>query len=171
MSMITPNKMVMANSASVVSLTREVIEQHRVGKYVPVHVLKSLIASPRLFDVYVRDFDGSDAVLAGGSFLDLHTMLADDYQKTYAISLARWEGIRERYVEVSSFYYRDATISKLEIWPFDPSVLTHTQMSLAVAVSINDLELLEEPRLCGALRDLLNDFGVEFFWEPRAYDS
>lgn len=170
MSTITPRKMVMANSANLVSLAREAIEQHRVGKLVPIHVLKSIIASPRLFDIYVQDFKDDEAVLAGDSFLDLHTMLADDYQKTFAISLSRWQDVRELYTEVNSFHYRDARISKLQIWPFEPSVLSHAQMSLAVAVSINDLELLEEPRLCGALRDLLYDFGVEFFWEPRAYD-
>lgn len=79
--------------------------------------------------------------------------------------------VRELYVEVDSFHFRDASVSKVQVWPYDPRGLSPEQMRLAVAVSYTDSELLEEPRLCGALSNLLSEYRVEFYWERRTYDS
>ncbi|WP_395589289.1 hypothetical protein [Pseudomonas sp. TR47] len=171
LNLLVSTKMVMANSSNSVSLAKQLFSLYEDGQSVPVHELKSLISSPRLFDVYLKDFLGGEAILAGDSFLDLHTNLADSPQKTYAIKMSDWEVVRELYVEVDSFHFRDTSVSKVQVWPYDPRSLSPEQMRLAVAVSYTDSELLEEPRLCGALRNLLSEYRVEFFWERRVYDS
>jgi hypothetical protein len=96
-------------------------------------------------------------------------MLGDDLQKTYAISIAQWETLSHEYVEVPQYDFRDRSISKIQVWPFDPMDLSAEQMKLSVAVSFNDEEMQDEPRLCGALRDLMEDYELEFFWETRSY--
>lgn len=171
MNLLVSTKMIMANSSNSVVLAKQLFSFYKDGESVPIHELKSLISSPRLFDVYLKDFVGSEAILAGDSYLDLHTNLGDSIQKTYAITLGDWEVVCELYAEVDSFHFRDASISKVQVWPYDPRSLSPEQMRLAVAVSYTDSELLEEPRLCGALRELLSEYRVEFFWERRAYDS
>lgn len=171
LNLLVSTKIVMASSSNSVALAQQLFSFYEAGKSVPIHELKSLISSPRLFDVYLKDFVGSEAILAGDSFLDLHTNLADSLQKTYAITLSDWEVVRELYVEVDSFHFRDASVSKVQVWPYDPRGLSPEQMRLAVAVSYTDSELLEEPRLCGALSNLLSEYRVEFYWERRTYDS
>ncbi|HGY9618731.1 TPA: hypothetical protein ACOJNU_000804 [Pseudomonas putida] len=168
---LVSTKVVMASALNSVALAKQLFSYYEDGQSVPIHELKSLISSPRLFDVYLKDFVGGESILAGDSFLDLHTNLADSLQKTYAITLADWEVVRELYVEVDSFDFRDASVSKVQVWPYDPRSLSPEQMRLAVAVSFTDSELLEEPRLCGALRALLSEYRVEFYWDRRAYDS
>jgi len=50
---------------------------------------------------------------------------------------------------------------RLQLWPFDPYSLNERQLRLAVAVSFTDLELLNDPRLSGALEELLEDYNID----------
>lgn len=127
----------------------------------PWRVLRSRVSSPRLADVYVKDFDPAGCAEVGDSFLEKHTMLADRPQRTYGMSLERWRQISSSMTEVETFVFRDATVSQIQIWPFDPRSLAPEAMKIAVAVSYTALELIREPRIVGALNDLLREYNLQ----------
>jgi hypothetical protein len=62
---------------------------------------------------------------------------------------------------VESFPFGDLSISRLQIWPFDPRELSLEAMKLAVAVSYHDMELIYEPRIFGAINELLAEYNIE----------
>lgn len=59
--------------------------------------VRDCISNPRIRDFYVRDLDASGLPLAGISALSEISMLADNWQKTYAISLMAGETGRGRF--------------------------------------------------------------------------
>ncbi|WP_439850012.1 hypothetical protein ACTACG_17210 [Pseudomonas syringae] len=162
---------VMANHPDVISLVRVFLEYERHSKQtaVPLYILKACVSSPRLFDVYLRDFPRNSFLEVGDSYLDSRTMLADLAQKTYGISITDWNLIKDHYRNAENFLPNDNSISRVQIWPFDPRSLSPEQLKLAVAVSYSDLELYREPRLSGALRNLLIDYNIESYSEPPTY--
>ncbi|OBS33017.1 hypothetical protein A9K81_20370 [Pseudomonas syringae pv. syringae] len=127
----------------------------------PWLVLRSCISSPRLTDVYVKNFDPGECAQVGDSFLDKHTMLADRPQRTYGVSLEQWGQILSSITVVETFAFRDETVSRIQIWPFDPLSLAPEAMKIAVAVSYTTLELIREPRIIGAINDLLREYNVQ----------
>jgi len=127
----------------------------------PWRVLRACVSSPRLADVYVKDFDSAGFTEVGDSFLERHTMLADRPQKTYGVSLERWGQISSSITEIETFAFRDATVSQIQIWPFDPLSLAPEALKIAVAVSYTALELIREPRIVGAINDLLRQYNVQ----------
>lgn len=126
----------------------------------PIFMLRSIVSSPRLKDVFVRDFPVDDLVQVGDSYLDKHTMLADQPQKTYALSQVEWQRRESQANVVSEFHFRDTSVSKLQVWPFDPRNLDEEQLRIAVAVSFTEFEVFDEPRLSLSLGDLLADLSV-----------
>src|SRR5450830_2202164 len=145
----------------------EKLTRHLASEYTlkdgssPWWVLRSLVSSPRLADIYVIGFDPDGYPEVGDSFLDKHTMLADRPQRTYGVSLERWGQISSSITEVKTFAFRDATISRIQIWPFDPLSVVPEAMKIAVAVSYTTLELIREPRIVGAINDLLREYNVQ----------
>jgi hypothetical protein len=127
----------------------------------PWRVLRSRVSSPRLADIYVRGFDPAGCTEVGDSFLEKHTMLADRPQRTYGMSLDRWKEVSPSITEVETFAFRDGTVSRIQIWPFDPLSLSPEAMRIAVAVSYTSLELIREPRIVGAVNDLLREYNVQ----------
>jgi hypothetical protein len=128
---------------------------------IPMRVLKALVSSPRLADFYVRDFSSDGYIHVGDSFLDRFTMLADMPQKTYGLSLHRWNEISSELVMVSDYDFRDLTITRIQVWPFDPRDLHLDSLKVAVAVSYTALELVREPRIVGALNELLRLYNFQ----------
>lgn len=94
-------------------------------------------------------------------------MLADRPQRTYGVSLERWKEISLSITEVETFGFRDVTVSRIQIWPFDPLSLSPEAMRIAVAVSYTSLELIREPRIVGALNDLLREYNFQADPEER----
>jgi hypothetical protein len=165
-------KMIMANHPDAVEIAKAEMREssyYSENGNTPLFVLSSIISSPRLFDVFWKDVGLQGLIQAGDTFVDKYTGLADNRQKTYAISLAQWIDISGRYDEVDKYEKLDISISKIQVWPFDPSTLSFEQMVLAIGVSYNEEELKEEPRLCGALRHLMREYRVEYYWEGREY--
>jgi hypothetical protein len=109
----------------------------------------------------VKGFDPAGCIEVGDSFLEMHTMLADRPQRTYGVSLERWGEISSSITEVETFAFRDGTVNKIQIWPFDPLSLSPEAMKIAVAVSYTSLELIREPRIVGALNDLLREYNLQ----------
>lgn len=126
----------------------------------PIFMLRSIVSSPRLKDVFVKDFPIDDLVQVGDSYLDKYTMLADQPQKTYALSHTEWQRRESQTHVISSFHFRDTSVVKLQIWPFDPRTLNEEQLRIAVAVSFTEFEIFDEPRLSLALSELLVDLPV-----------
>ncbi|HEN8800257.1 TPA: hypothetical protein U8251_002856 [Pseudomonas putida] len=165
-------KMIMANHTNATELVKiRMLESPYYNEEgdTPFFVLASLVSSPKLFEAFWENVPPDLFVQAGDTFLDKHTMLADNPQKTYAISIADWQKFSTTYVDVEQYEHDDTSISKIQIWPYDPRMLTFQQMVLSVGMSFSDVDLQEEPRLCGALRDLMKDYRVEYYWEPRRY--
>lgn len=135
----------------------------------PFFVLASIVSSPRLFDVFWKDVPAEKFTKAGDTFVEQHTMLTDNRQKTYAISFADWKELDGTYTEVEQYEDTDGSISKVQIWPYDPRTLNFEQMVLSIGMSFTEEEFKEEPRLCGALRELMKDYKVEYHWEKRRY--
>lgn len=94
-------------------------------------------------------------------FLDKHTMLADGPQRTYGVSLERWSQISTSAKVIEAFPFRDSAVSRLQIWPFDPLRLSNEAMKIAVAVSYTGLELIREPRIVGAINELLRAYNFQ----------
>jgi hypothetical protein len=55
----------------------------------------------------------------------------------------------------------------VQVWSIDPSLLSEQQARLAIALSYTRLELYAEPRIIGALNDILESIG--FFIDPERY--
>ncbi|MEM8119957.1 hypothetical protein Q4R94_21040, partial [Morganella morganii] len=82
--------------------------------------VRDCISNPRIRDFYVRDLDASGLPLAGISALSEISMLADNWQKTYAISLDGWRDRQGSLQLVDGFHFRDPSISIVQVWYCDP---------------------------------------------------
>ncbi|MGV8865022.1 MAG: hypothetical protein ACOH2T_28215 [Pseudomonas sp.] len=127
----------------------------------PLRVLRTLVSSPRLADFRVRNFNTDGYAMVGDSFLDEHSMLADWSQKSYGVELSRWRQIYPTLEIVSDYELRDELITRVQVWSFDPKVLGFEAMKIAVTLSYTDLELYRQPRLVGALNDLMQMYNLE----------
>ncbi len=88
-------------------------------------------------------------------------MLADRPQRTYGVGVERWGHISSSLTVVETIGFRDSSISRVQIWPFDPLSLAPEAMKIAVAVSYTALELIREPRVVGAINDLLHAYNFQ----------
>lgn len=153
-----PN-LLMPNAPDLVQKVRDYLD-----RFDPPHkivYLRSLVSSPRLSDHFVRNLDSRSLVPVADSFLSEHTMLGDHRQRSFGVSLEAWAQMRDRVEIVQDFHFTDTTVCRIQVWPFDPSTLDLEAMKIAVALSITDLEMDYEPRICGAVRDLLIDYKIE----------
>lgn len=155
--------LIMANHPNLVAH----VEAHFLNEYVlsdgrsPMRVLKALVSSPRLADFCVRGFVADGHQEVGDSLLDRFTMLADLPQKTFGVPLAEWSQIAPMLEILPEYDFRDQTITRLQVWPFDPCDLSIESLKLAVAVSYTELELVREPRIVGALNELLLTYNFQ----------
>lgn len=149
----------MANTPQLLGHLRKELQYEFSQGKVSFHEVRNLVSSPRLFDHYVRDAPIDLLAGAGSTYLDEHTMLADRYQKTYAVSIEKWREIEKTVEIISDFELTDQTISNIQIWPFEPTSLSVEQFRIAVALSFTRSELLYEYRTCGALDTLLEQYG------------
>ncbi|NPZ50824.1 hypothetical protein DZ952_024490, partial [Pseudomonas aeruginosa] len=96
------------------------------------------------------------------------SMLADNWQKTYAISLDGWRDRQGSLQLVDGFHFRDPSISIVQVWYCDPLEIHSHELSwlLALAVSFTDCELRRCERTCGAINEVLlpHGFALEDSW-------
>lgn len=121
--------------------------------------VRSVVSSPRLMSFSARCFSHPGLVIAGESYLSQHTMIADDYRKTYAISHENWLdicGVAELLEVCEPF---DNTVMSIQIWPFKPEELDRFSMAVAVALSFSPAELMAESRISLAIDELLSEWG------------
>lgn len=165
-------KLILANDADALLIATDRLNKlWKVRGRSPLFMLRSIISSPRLADVYVRDFSTDGLRRVADSFLCDHTMLGDLDHPTFGIEMSRWRQMDWPTLEAKDVRSHYENISRLQIWPFDPNELGEDQMRLAVAVSFTDLELFEEPRLSLAVDDLLEEFKIDCEFNYRSRRS
>ncbi|WP_059396147.1 hypothetical protein [Pseudomonas putida] len=156
-------KMIMANSPDLLEyVAREVASRGALG----FSQLRSLISSPRLADYWIQDLNLDGLVEVGDSFLTKYSMLGDWDYKSYGIELSAWERIKGESVmlergDLKAADARRSCVTRLQIWPFDPSTLGTEAMKLAVAVSYAPLELIYESRIVRAINEMLEAYGID----------
>lgn len=146
----------MANRDNLIEDLRERLRDS--DSLIDLDEVRSVVSSPRLFDVTVQDLNES-LVSVGDTFLDQRTMLADWPQRTYGVSLEQWKTLSSKAQLIESLHHNDTSVSKIQVWSFEPGSLTETQMRLAVALTYTPAELRAESRIVGALNHVLNDLG------------
>lgn len=154
----SPHRLVMASKSDLHQYLRAVMEITPSSDPVNLKEVRNFVSSPRLFDVYIKGPATEHMVPVGDTFLDMHTMLADKPQKTYAISLRAWEHNQDKFRVVEYYAPSDQSIIQLQIWPFEPNALDHFQMSTAVAMAYTRGELDAESRISSALDELLSPY-------------
>jgi hypothetical protein len=153
-------RVIMANTPQLIRYLRDELSYEFSNGLVELHKIRNLVSSPRLFDVYVRGAPIELLVEAGSTFLDRHAMLADRYQKTYAISIDKWEQTRYCVDIITEFKPQHRTISNIQVWPYEPSSLNYEQLRIAVALSFTRAAFLYESRISSALNEILSASGI-----------
>ncbi|MFZ6045800.1 hypothetical protein ACFW0H_06720 [Pseudomonas sp. CR3202] len=159
MAPIKATAVVMANHPHLLEHIRGALAWEFERGPVELKLVRNLVSSPRLMSFYVKPFTHLELSVAGDSYLDERTMLADDYRKTYAISINAWQGIAEQVEFVEEFLPRDTSVMKLQIWPFAPNSLSDFAMAVAVALSFTPGELMQEDRISLAIDELVSQYG------------
>ncbi len=150
---------VMANYPELESYLRKRLEwEFQQGKVDFRHV-RNVVSSPRLESYTVRCFSHPGLKMAGDSYLSLHTMVADGYRKTYALSMADWLQINGAVEKVDWCKPFETAIMNIQIWPFAPSELDEFAMAVAVALSFTRSELMAESRVSLSLDELMTGWG------------
>jgi hypothetical protein len=158
-------KLAMVNLPGLLDALREHLATDQ--KLIDIENVRSYVSSPRLMDFSARNFPAEKFATVGDTFLDSRTMVADAPQKTYGIFLGDWELLKPQIELVDDYPHNDKGVTKLQVWAFDPGSLDEYQTRLAVALSYTRLELYAEPRVVGALNDILEDVG--FFVDCERY--
>lgn len=151
-------QLVMANDRNLIARVKNYLGAERLNS---MDDLRAVLSSPRLADFFVRKLNTDRLTVVGDSFLSKHTSLGDWRYKTYGMSLSEWEEVQRTVEVVESVPFGDLSVSRLQIWPFDPQELSPEAMKLAVAVTYHNMELLYEPRVFGAINELLSEYNIE----------
>ncbi|WP_439867920.1 hypothetical protein [Pseudomonas syringae] len=89
-------------------------------------------------------------------------MLADGPQKVSAIELGEWKKNESMFEKVESYALRDGSVIKIQVWPFNPYKLNLPQLKIAGnGKAYNEIELMRDSRLCGAIYELLSTYNVD----------
>lgn len=159
MKLINATNVVMADHPNLQDhLRRELAWEFNQG-LVDLRHVRSLVSSPRLMSLSVRVFSHPALVLAGDTFLDSRTMLADYPQKTRAISLTNYLPLVDAVEIVDEYHPHDSSVVKLQVWPYEPGALNDFAMTVAVALSYTPAELMAESRISLAIDELVSEWG------------
>lgn len=158
---------VMANEPNLLKkLLNELQYRRSKSGLIDIELVKGYVSSPRLADFYFRGLHGYGLVAVGDTFLDARTMLADRAQKTYAAPIQGWSDFIEgKELLAGDPEFRDSNITRIQLWPFDPSTLSEEQLILAVAISYSPREWIAEERIAGAIDQLIQPLGFCVNWE------
>lgn len=156
---VKANRVVAADYPELEAYLRSELEYEFSCGPVNLSEVRSLVSSPRLRSFYLQAFTHPSLIEAGDTFLDKHSMLADNPQQTFALSHEEWRSIEGKVVEVSEFGPRDVSVMQVQIWAFDPRPLEGFAMALAVALSYTPAELMQESRISLALGEIFRKWG------------
>lgn len=159
MNFIADSRVVMADHPNLKEhLRRELAWEFGQG---PVNLkqVRSLVSSPRLMSFCVRAFTHPSLTSAGDTYLDARTMLADWPLKTCAMSLCEFTQLESLLEFVDEYSLSDASLMKLQVWPYDPQRLDNFAMAVAVALRYTPSELMQESRISLAIDELVSEWG------------
>lgn len=158
---------VMANEPNLLKkLLNELQYRRSESGLIDIELVKGYVSSPRLADFYVRGHHGAGLVAVGDTFLDARTMLADRAQRTYAVPIQRWpDFIEGKELLAGDPDFCDSNVTRIELWPFDPSMLSEQQLALAVAISYSPREWIADERIAGAVDQLIQPLGFYVHWD------
>lgn len=157
--LINGTSVVMADHLTLQDHLRRILEWEFNQGPVDLRHVRSLVSSPRLMSMNVRAFSHPGLVEAGDTFLDSRTMLADYPQKTRAISLTNYLTLVDAMEIVDEYHPHDASVMKLQVWPYEPGDLSDFAMAVAVALSYTPAELMAESRISAAIDELVSEWG------------
>lgn len=150
---------VMANYPELENYLRKRLEwEFQQGKVDFRHV-RNVVSSPKLESYTIRCFSHPGLKMAGDSYLSLHTMVADGYRKTYALSMADWHEISDAVEKVDWCEPFDEAVMSIQVWPFQPRELDGFAMGVAVALSFSPAELMADSRISSAVDELMMKWG------------
>lgn len=155
---------VMADHPGLNTHLRDALEWEFSSGPVDLRLVRSLVSSPRLMSFCVKAFSHPALCAVGDTYLDARTMLADNTQKTYAISIREWTLLMGSLTFVDEFLGRDTSVMHIQVWPFDPASLDDFAMVVAVALSYTPAELVAESRISLAIDELVQQWGYSADW-------
>lgn len=164
-------QLILCNERNVIEIVnRRLDKTWNIRGKSPLFLLRGIISSPRLADVYVRNYPTQGLRRVADSYLSDNSLLSDLPHASFGIELKDWREQNWPVVPLNEVRNHHQDLIRLQIWPFDPNDLTEEQMALAVAVSFTDQELFEEPRLSGAIEEILAAYNVdcEFKYSSRS---
>lgn len=151
--------LVMANSKNLLEYLRAKLSFEFDVGLVDLKLVRNYVSSPRMFDHYARMVTLPGMLVAGDTFLDEFTMLADRRQKTFAISYDDWKMECKNIEVLHEYDLGDSTVINIQVWPFPPAELDYFQKVIAVALSYTRSELNAESRISSSIDDLVSEFG------------
>lgn len=149
----------MANEQGLEGRLRKLLDDDFQKGAVDFKLVRSMVSSPRLMSYSVQCFGHPGLAVAGESYLSMHTMIGDGCQRTYALSLEDWLGIRSVVEKVESCQPFDSAVMNIQVWPYPPSDLDDFAMAVAVALSFTPSELMAESRISLAVDELMANWG------------
>jgi len=159
MNVIANSRIVMADHPNLKEhLRRELAWEFGQG-LVDLKYVRSLVSSPLLMSFCVRAFTHPMLASAGNTYLDTRTMLADWPLETRAISLCEFTRLEGMLAFVDEYSPSDASLIKLQVWPYNPQSLDGFAMAIAVALSYTPSELMQESRISLAIDELVGEWG------------
>jgi hypothetical protein len=139
-------------------LFSEVLNYARDGGERDFRVLREHFSSPRLFDVYLRDFNPESGPSVGITLVCDHTLLADNSEPTIAISIDRWNKLFKRSACVVDRPQHREKFVRAQIWSVDPTQCGFNRIAIGTLLSFTDQEL-QDPRLGLAVGEFAKMFG------------
>jgi hypothetical protein len=76
-----------------------------------------------------------------------------------AISFTNYRTLVDSVEVVDEYHPHDASVMKLQIWPYEPGDLNKFAMAVAVALSYTPAELMAESRISAAIDELVSEWG------------
>ncbi|RRW54949.1 hypothetical protein EGJ55_14195 [Pseudomonas moraviensis] len=151
--------LVMANNKNLLEYLRVKLRFEFDAGLVNLKFVRNYVSSPRMLDHYARMVPLPGMLVAGDTFLDEFTMLADRRQRTFAISYDDWKKASKDIEVLHEYDQNDSTIINIQVWPFPPAELDNFQRLIAVALSYTRSELDAESRISSSIDDLVSEFG------------
>lgn len=159
MKLTSAPRVVMADFPDLLAyLCRRLAWEFKRGK-VDFKMIRSIVSSPNLASMHVRSFSHPSLCIAGETYLDTRTMLADRRQRTYALSLNTWNQLADAVEVISEYHFTDLSVMRIQVWPFEPSLLNDFQMAVAVGLSFTPAELMADSRISLAIGELVSEWG------------
>jgi hypothetical protein len=150
---------VMANEPNLLKKLLNTLQPRARDGLISLAEVRKFVSSPKLAEFHVRGLHGDGLVPVGDTFLDARTLLADRGHQTFAVPIQSWPTFSKEKIIIDNFGINDKKITRIELWSFDPTELDEGQLTLAIGLSYTLREFYQEPRIAGAVDELIRPLG------------